>query len=44
VAKKGRQNKVSKEVANPNVNAHAQDAEFASEFAGTAKREKRNKK
>jgi hypothetical protein len=40
VAKKGRQNKVSKEVANPNVNAHAQDAEFA----GTAKREKRNKK
>jgi hypothetical protein len=44
MAKKGRQNKVSQETANPNVSAHAQDTEFASEFAEAAKKDKRKKK
>lgn len=41
MAKKGRQNKVSQEVANPNVNSNE---EFADEIAGTPKKAKKKKK
>jgi len=40
VAKKGRQNKVSQEVANPNV---SHNEEFGEEIAGTPKKKKKKK-
>ncbi|MDF0725443.1 hypothetical protein PY093_01800 [Cytobacillus sp. S13-E01] len=42
MAKKGRQTKISQEVANPSVSA--QDAEFAGEIAGTPKKEKKKRR
>ncbi|MFT4415228.1 hypothetical protein ACLM5H_15310 [Fredinandcohnia humi] len=41
MAKKGRQNKVSQEVANPNVSSKE---EFGEEIAGTPKKAKKKKK
>lgn len=41
MAKKGRQNKITQEVANPNVSG--QDTEFGGEIAGTPKKAKKQK-
>ncbi|MFS0861268.1 hypothetical protein [Fredinandcohnia sp. 179-A 10B2 NHS] len=41
MAKKGRQNKVSQEVANPNVSSNE---EFGEEISGTPKKQKKKNK